>query len=69
MKNENAVVKMTGPTSPAIAVRLAFAPCNFPCSEPETWRVINACSDGFANPHSDITGTPMRKSVPVGASP
>jgi hypothetical protein len=69
MKLAKVCVNSPGPKSPAIAVMLAIAPCSRPCSEGETRRVINACADGPANPHSAITGTPTRKIVPVGASP
>src|SRR5215469_11313653 len=45
------------------------APCNSPCSDGDTRRVIMDCEGAAASDHSAFTGMPTRKSHVVGARP
>ena len=50
-------------------VRLALAPCSWPCSFMLTWRVISPCTAGPDSPHSASSGTASHTAVPVEAAP
>ena len=56
-----------GPNKLAIPVTLALAPCNWPCSEAPTRRLIKAMDAGPSNPHNASSGIPMQNSTPVRA--
>src|SRR5262249_40662578 len=49
-------VNSVGAMMPAIAERLATAPCSRPCSRGSTWCVMIACAAGPATPQSAATG-------------
>ena len=51
----------------AIPIKLAFAPCNWPCSVAATRRLIRPIEAAFAIPQSDMSGMPRKKNSADGA--
>ena len=52
------LVKNTGPTSPAMAISPALAPCSRPWRSRGMRRVITPCTPGMTSPAMAPSGTP-----------
>src|SRR5882724_5736546 len=60
MKKANVSENSPGPISMAMPRSDAMAPCNSPCSEAETRRVISDCDVDPASDQSELTGIASR---------
>ena len=69
MNSANDCVKIAGPIRLAMPIRLALAPCSWPCSLAPTCRLISASVAALAMPHSASSGMPARNHEPVARQP
>ena len=60
MKYAKVCANRFGLIKPAMLAKLAIAPCNCPCSDMLTRRVIRPCAAGPANPQNAITEIPRQ---------
>src|SRR6059036_2906199 len=69
MNQAKTSVNRIGPMTPVRPAMLALAPCNCPCSDGRTPRVMRLCNAGWTNPIGANTTIARRKTSGVGARP
>src|SRR2546426_5915918 len=69
MNQAKTSVNRIGPMTPVSPAMLALAPCNCPCSDGRTRRVMRLCNAGCTNPIGANTTIARRKTFGVGARP
>src|SRR5438094_2057010 len=69
MNQAKTSVNRIGPRTPVRPAMLALAPCNCPCSDGRTRRVMRLCNAGWTNPIGANTTIASRKTSGVGARP
>src|SRR5437870_2438837 len=69
MNQAKTSVNRIGPMTPVSPAMLALAPCNCPCSDGRTRRVMRLCNAGWTKPIGANTTIARRKTSGVGARP
>src|SRR5881409_508726 len=69
MNQAKTSVNRIGPRTPVRPAMLALAPCNCPCSDGRTRRVMRLCNAGWTKPIGANTTIARRKTSGVGARP
>src|SRR5438552_11813972 len=69
MNQAKTSVNRIGPRTPVRPAMLALAPCNCPCSDGRTRRVMRLCNAGWTRPIGANTTIASRKTSGVGARP
>src|SRR2546426_8515881 len=69
MNQAKTSVNRIGPITPVRPAMLALAPCNWPCSDGRTRRVMRLCNAGWTKPIGANTTIARRKTSGVGARP
>src|SRR6266705_4379646 len=69
MNKAKTSVNRIGPRTPVRPAMLALAPCNCPCSDGRTRRVMRLCNAGWTKPIGANTTIARRKTSAVGARP
>src|SRR2546427_5317608 len=69
MNQAKTSVNRIGPMTPVRPAMLALAPCNCPCSDGRTRRVMRLCNAGWTKPIGANTTIARRKTLGVGARP